>query len=324
MVRAVVFAYHNVGVRCLKVLLAHGLDVALVLTHEDNPNEQIWFDSVAAIAADHDIPIITPDDPNIPELLQRIGELAPDFLFSFYYRRMLSPTLLATASRGALNMHGSLLPKYRGRVPVNWAILHGEAETGATLHYMTAKPDAGDIVAQTAVPILPDDTAREVFDKVTLAAELTLHRTLPALIAGTAPRIAQDLGKGRYFSGRKPEDGLIDWHWPAERIHNLVRAVAPPYPGAFTTVAGQPARILRTRVIAGRQTFPSHLLPRGGRASMLEWAGERLIAHCVGGGALRILELDIASQPLFPAQLADRIGPGPWRLDGNGAGFQPT
>ena len=305
MTRAVVFAYHNVGVRCLKVLLAHGVDVALVVTHKDNPSEQIWFDSVAAIAADYGIPMISPENPNVPEELRRIRELAPDFLFSFYYRQMLMPELLAIAARGALNMHGSLLPKYRGRVPVNWAIIHGETETGATLHYMVEKPDAGDLVAQTAVPILPDDTAKEVFDKVTVAAELTLHHALPELLAGTAPRIAQDLSKGCYFSGRKPEDGHIDWDWPATRIHNLVRAVAPPYPGAFTVVAGQPARILGTRVVEA--VTPA-------TAAVLERVGDRLIARCAGGGALFVPALEIAGEPVTPVSLVERLGPGPWRL----------
>lgn len=306
MTRAVVFAYHNVGVRCLKVLLAHGVDVALVVTHADNPNEQIWFGSVAAAAADYDIPVIMPEHPNTPDVLRRIRGFAPDFLFSFYYRQMLSSELLKIAQCGALNMHGSLLPKYRGRVPVNWAIIHGESETGATLHYMVEKPDAGDIVAQTAVPILPDDTAREVFDKVTLAAELTLHQALPALITGTAPRIVQDLAQGSYFSGRKPEDGWINWHESAARIHNLVRAVAPPYPGAFTTVAGQPARILRTRLSAAD----------GGkrRAPLLDLVDSRLIAYCANGDALQILVLEIADELMTPAALAARFGPSPWRL----------
>ena len=128
---------------------------------------------------------------------------------------MLKPALLALPQRGALNMHGSLLPRYRGRAPVNWAVLHGERSTGATLHYMAEKPDAGDIVAQTAVPILPDDTAREVFDKVTVAAEMTLDAVLPALLAGTAPRRPQDLGEGSYFGGRGPDDGIIDWNHDA-------------------------------------------------------------------------------------------------------------
>ena len=160
--------------------------------------------------------------------------LAPDFLFSFYYRQMLAPALLAIPTRGALNMHGSLLPKYRGRAPVNWAVLHGERETGATLHYMADKPDAGDIVAQTAVPILPDDTAREVFDKVTVAAEMHA-RSRVARRCSPEPRRARrwTWRAGSYFGGRTPEDGRIDWSQDAARIHNLVRAVAPPYPGAI-------------------------------------------------------------------------------------------
>ena len=323
MTRTVVFAYHNVGVRCLKVLLAQGHDVALVLTHEDNPSEHIWFDNVGAVATDYGIPVLTPEDPNIPEIVQYINALTPDFLFSFYYRRMLSPELLRIARCGAFNLHGSLLPKYRGRAPVNWAILHGETETGATLHHMTAKPDAGDIVGQTAVPILPDDTAREVFDKVTLAAELTLHRVLPALVNGTAPRIVQNLSQGSYFSGRKPADGRIDWNWPATHIHDLVRAVAPPYPGAFTFVAGQPAQILRTRVVLNPPPYPGPPL-QVGRESVLAEIGGRLIAHCASGEALWISELDIAGQPVFPAKLADRLGPGPWRLGDDESRFQPT
>ena len=122
---AVVFAYHNVGVRCLSVLLAHGVKIPLVVTHTDNPNETIWFDSVAKLAAEHDIPVITPDDPNTPEIVAQIQALQPDFIFSFYYRNMLKAPLLQIPKRGAFNMHGSLLPKYRGRVPVNWAIIHG-------------------------------------------------------------------------------------------------------------------------------------------------------------------------------------------------------
>lgn len=306
MTRAVVFAYHKVGVRCLKVLIAQGIDVALVVTHHDNPNEQIWFDSVAATAADYQIPTIKPANPNNPDSVQHIRDIAPDFLFSFYYRQMLSPELLAVASRGALNMHGSLLPKYRGRVPVNWAIIHGETEAGVTLHYMVEKPDAGDIVAQTSVPILPDDTAQEVFDKVTVAAELTLHNVLPSLIAGNAPRIPQDLAQGSYFSGRKPEDGWINWNESAIRIHDLVRAVAPPYPGAFTTIAGQSARILRTRFIAencGKMSSP-----------LLDLMDNRLMAYCANGDALQILALEIAGEAVIPATITLQLGSGPWPL----------
>jgi methionyl-tRNA formyltransferase len=211
---------------------------------------------------------------------------------------MLKPALLAIPPRGALNMHGSLLPKYRGRVPVNWAVLHGERETGATLHYMADKPDAGDIVAQTAVPILPDDTAADVFAKVTVAAEMALDHALPALLAGTAPRIPMDLAAGSYFGGRTPADGRIDWSQDAVRIHNLVRAVAPPYPGATTTVGGRPARILRTRVLdaAGPRATP-----------VLTLDNDALIAQCGGGGRLRVQALEIEGRAVAPHELRAQL-----------------
>ena len=148
-------------------------------------------------------------------------------------------------------MHGSLLPKYRGRVPINWAVLHGETETGASLHYMDVKPDAGNLVAQTSVPILGDDTAHEVFQKVVVAAEITLVRALPQLIAGTAPSVPLDLKAGSYFSGRKPDDGRIDWTQSARDVYNLIRAVAPPYPGAFTDIGGERVVIARARILVG-------------------------------------------------------------------------
>ncbi|SAL62190.1 putative formyltransferase [Caballeronia peredens] len=247
--RAVVFAYHNVGVRCLQVLLARGVDVALVVTHEDSASENIWFGSVAQVAAEHGIETITPADPKASELHDAVERLAPDFIFSFYYRHMLPVSLLALAKRGAYNMHGSLLPKYRGRVPTNWAVLNGETESGATLHEMAEKPDAGAILAQTPVPILPDDTAALVFDKTVVAAEQTLWRVLPALLAGEAPHLPNDLASGSYYGGRKPEDGRIDWTQPAPRVYNLIRAVAPPYPGAFTDIGGERFIVARARLV---------------------------------------------------------------------------
>ncbi|TMG94940.1 MAG: formyltransferase, partial [Betaproteobacteria bacterium] len=247
MTSAVVFAYHDVGCRCLRVLLDEQIEVPLVITHRDRPEERIWFASVAALARARAIDTITPDDPNTPEIVERIRDLSPDFLFSFYYRLMLGAPLLAIPGKGAFNVHGSLLPKYRGRVPVNWAIIHGETETGATLHEMVEKPDAGRIVDQEAVAILPDDLAVDVFGRVTEAAERVLRRSLPKLADGSAVLRAQDLSKGGYFGGRRPEDGRINWSASAKRVHDLVRAVAPPYPGAFTEVEGTRLRVLRTR-----------------------------------------------------------------------------
>jgi methionyl-tRNA formyltransferase len=295
---AVVFAYHNVGVRCLSVLLAHGVDVKLVVTHVDNTKETIWFESVQKLAELHGIPTITPDNPNTPEVVEKIAALQPDFFFSFYYREMLKAPLLAIPRHGGLNMHGSLLPKYRGRVPVNWAIIHGETETGATLHYMTEKPDNGDIVAQQAVPILPDDTAFEVFQKVTVAAEMALNACLPGLLAGTAKALKQNLSKGGYFGGRKPEDGVIDWSKSARDIHNLVRAVAPPYPGATTQLLGKPMRILQTLVTACTVS---------GKAPAFYVKEGRAYAIC-GSGVLRVVRFELDGAEMSAAAFAAEHG----------------
>lgn len=299
MTAAVVFAYHNVGCRCLAVLLAHGIDVKLVVTHRDNPAEHIWFDSVAALADSQGIPTITPDDPNAADVTARVRYVRPDLLFSFYYRHMLGADLLGTA-KTALNMHGSLLPKYRGRVPVNWAVIRGEHETGASLHHMAIKPDAGDLVDQMAVPILPDDTAGEVFAKVTVAAELVLDRQIDAIAAGTAPRRPLDLAAGSYFGGRKPEDGVIDWSRPAAEVHNLVRGVAPPYPGAFTRIGNESARVLRTthRAVATREP-----------AGTLFVDGGRLFGSCGDGQALPILDLEVAGNRVDASSFSQRHGP---------------
>lgn len=282
---AIVFAYHNVGIRCLSVLLAHGVKISLVVTHTDNPDENIWFGSVAELAALHDIPVITPDDPNAPEVVAQIQALKPDFLFSFYYRNMLKKALLDIPARGAFNMHGSLLPQYRGRVPVNWAIIKGERETGSTLHVMNEKPDNGAIVDQQAVPILPDDTALEVFHKVTCAAEIALDRCLPELIAGTAQFKPQDLSQGGYFGGRRPEDGKINWLQSAQSIHNLARAVAPPYPGAYTLLAGKPVRVLKTLLEPQRK--------RRAQAPAFYCENSRCYAECGDGKVLRILAFEL-------------------------------
>ena len=234
--KAVVFAYHEVGARCLQALLDGGVDVQLVITHTDDPNERIWFTSVAELATKAGIPVITPESASEPDVQQRIAAIAPDYIFSFYYRQMIPMSVLNLARIAPLNMHGSLLPKYRGRVPINWAVLHGESETGATLHVMAEKPDAGDIVAQQAVPIGPDETAGEVFAHVTAAAANTLAGVLPQLLTGEVPRRPNNLAEGSYFGGRKPEDGRIHWDQTAAQVYNLIRAVAPPYPGAFADI----------------------------------------------------------------------------------------
>ncbi len=248
--KLVICAYHNVGCRCIETLLRQSAHVALIFTHEDSPAEDIWFDSVGELAARHGIPYLT-SDISLPENVERVRDLAPDFIFSFYYRTMIRPVVLNIPARGALNLHGSYLPKYRGRVPVNWAVINGETSTGATLHYMLEKPDAGDIVDQEKVPILFTDSAYDIFGKVTNAAATVIDRAWPLLRDGGAQRIPMDLASGTYHGGRSPEDGRIEWTRSAITLYNLVRGVTHPYPGAFTMLDGKKVFIWKAWPLEG-------------------------------------------------------------------------
>ena len=257
----VVFAYSDVGYECLDLLLVRGEAVRLVFTHEDDPKEQRWFRSVAELARRHRVPVRFDEPKRGSDAERAVQALAPDLIFSFYYRRMIPMSVLSAARHGAFNMHGSLLPRFRGKAPVNWAVLHGETRTGVTLHHMVAKPDAGDIVDQEPVAIGPHDTAYDVMKRLVPAARRVLERELDALKAGTAPRRPQDESQATYFSGRKPEDGRIDWRQPARRVVDLVRAVAKPYPGAFADVRGARLTVWSARAaVAGRAGRPGEVL----------------------------------------------------------------
>ncbi len=237
--RTVVLAYHNIGCAGIEALLKNGFEIAAVFTHRDNPQENIWFRSVAELAAFHNIPVFAPEDINHPLWVNKIRELKPEILFSFYYRQMLKKSILEIPPLGCLNLHGSLLPEYRGRCPINWAIINGEKETGVTLHYMTPKPDDGDIVCRKKINISDNDTAKSLYDKTTISAADMLNEILPLIKAGNAPRQPQDHSQATYFGGRRPCDGEIDWNKTAAHIRNLVRGVTLPYPGAFSYVGNR-------------------------------------------------------------------------------------
>ena len=265
--RVLFFGYSEVGYECLDLLLTRGDRVVALITHEDNPNEKIWFKTPAAAARDKDIPIFTPEKVNTPEWVERIAALQPDLILSVYYRNMISSRILALPRLGAFNLHGSLLPKYRGRAPINWAVLHGEPRIGMTLHRMVKQADAGAIVDQEGVDLGPRDTAEQAFRKVLPCARRVLARQIDALLTGTAPETPQDESQATYFGGRKPEDGRIDWTQTSRQIFDLIRAVTDPYPGAFTEVGT--ARLMvwwaepdtpATRALYAESTRPGEIL----------------------------------------------------------------
>ncbi|HEV8118295.1 MAG TPA: formyltransferase [Thermoanaerobaculia bacterium] len=267
MTRIAVFAYSDTGYECLKFLFERGRDVAVVVTHADDPDEMRWYGSVAELARNRGIEPLIVEDPRDPAALATIEAAKPELLFSFYYRGILPDTLLSLPRLGAFNMHGSLLPKFRGRAPVNWAVLKGETVTGATLHAMTARPDAGDIVDQEQVSIGPDDTAGEVQSRVTAAAVKILERRLEELENGTAPSRPQDESQATTFGRRRPEDGKIAWTRTAQEVHDLVRAVTHPFPGAFTDIFGGKTYLWRTRLpqLGAHDNFPGQIRSERGR-----------------------------------------------------------
>ncbi|MCL6335019.1 bifunctional UDP-4-amino-4-deoxy-L-arabinose formyltransferase/UDP-glucuronic acid oxidase ArnA [Pectobacterium carotovorum subsp. carotovorum] len=247
--KAIVFAYHDIGCVGLEALKLAGYEIQAVFTHSDAPGENHFYASVAKAAAEMDVPVFAPEDINHPLWVNRIRELAPDVIFSFYYRTLLSDDILQLPAFGAFNLHGSLLPRYRGRAPVNWVLVNGETQTGVTLHKMVSRADAGDIVAQSVVAIDDDDTALTLHGKCRTAAAALLAQQLPLIRSREITLTPQDESRASYFGRRTAADGLIDWHKSAREINNLIRAVTEPYPGAFTFLGERNVTIWRARVV---------------------------------------------------------------------------
>jgi methionyl-tRNA formyltransferase len=288
--RIIVFGYSDIGGACLQELLEQGANIVAVVTHRDDPGERIWFGSVGELAATHGIPVHTPEDPNAPAFVETVRRLRPDLVYSFYYRRILSPAILVIPSLGAINLHGSLLPKYRGRAPLNWVLVRGETATGVTLHYMDEKPDHGDMITQRPVPIAIEDTALTLSRKLTDAARALLAETHPLIVAGRAPRIPQDHASATPFRRRTPDDGLIDWTRSSWEIYNLIRAVTRPFPGAFTFWQGQRIYVWKARRPRGQssQAAPGTILGIGN--------GETLEV-ATGNGILEVLRIQCDGGP---------------------------
>ncbi|EJL82082.1 bifunctional UDP-4-amino-4-deoxy-L-arabinose formyltransferase/UDP-glucuronic acid oxidase ArnA [Pantoea sp. GM01] len=231
--KTIVFAYAEMGCTGITALLNAGYEISAIFTHADTSPESHAFPSVARLAAEHGIAVYAPEDADHPLWVDRIKSMTPDFIFSFYYRKLLSDNILNCARVGAFNLHGSLLPKYRGRAPLNWVLVNGEKETGVTLHRMVKRADAGDIVAQQHVAIDEQDNALTLHRKLVACATQLLESALPALQYGDIVTTPQDHSQATMVGRRTPDDGRIKWEQSAQSINNLVRAVTDPWPGAF-------------------------------------------------------------------------------------------
>jgi methionyl-tRNA formyltransferase len=291
--RCVVFAYHTIGARALEALIARGEDVAAVVTHADDPGEGSWFESVADVARIYRIPCLTPSSPNRPEVVEALRALAPDLLVSVWYRRILGSALLSVPRVAALNLHGSLLPAYRGRAPLNWVLVNGETRTGVTVHHMTLVPDAGDIVAQRPIDIEPDDTAFILYERMMKEGVELLAETYPDVLAGTAARIPQDDARATTVPRRRPEDGRVEWSWPATRIFNMIRAVGEPYPGAFTGDGPARLQLWAASIAAGSAGAAP--------GTVVEIVPSRGVAVATGEGMLLLTRVQEAGRAAEPA-----------------------
>jgi UDP-4-amino-4-deoxy-L-arabinose formyltransferase/UDP-glucuronic acid dehydrogenase (UDP-4-keto-hexauronic acid decarboxylating) len=294
--KAVVFAYHNMGIAGLSALFNSGFDIKAIFTHDDDPDENCWFGSVKNWAQQKNITVYTTEEVSSPKWIEKIASVNPDIIFSFYYRKMICSEILDLPKVGAFNLHGSYLPGYRGRCPVNWVIIKGETKTGVTLHYMIDKPDAGDIVGQKAVAVDLSDTAKTLYDKLCGAAKDLLDELLPLIKSGQIPRQKQDLKAGSYYGGRRPEDGRIDWEKSAREIYNLVRGVTRPYPGAFALMEN------REKVIVWRAE--SQECNNSAVAGDVEISSQDVLVQ-TGKNAIRLLEIEIQGKCYTGSQIVE-------------------
>jgi methionyl-tRNA formyltransferase len=290
--RIVLFGYGEMGCTGLEFLVAQGEDVAAVVTHRDPPGEKRWHRSLAEVASAAGVLVLHGEDV---ELGAEVAALEPELILSFYYRELIPMRVLKLAPRGALNLHGSLLPRLRGRAPINWALVECEEETGVTLHHMVRRPDAGDIVAQRRWKIGERDTAKDLFLRAVEETGILLREVWPLIRSGTAPRVPQEEAKATYRGRRRPEDGWIDWSQPTKRIDGLVRAVTDPFPGAFTFLdgrkvmiwSGEPASLIAGST--GPRPLPGTVI------------AESVVA--TGDGAYRIERCGFVGEPSAPPRL---------------------
>ena len=246
--RVVFLGNHTVGVRVLQAM-SEAAEVVGVVAHPADPEDGVRYESVFDLARERGWNVIRGNGREV-RLLDFIWAARPDLLWITDFRYLLSREVLALAPLGAVNLHPSLLPAYRGRAAINWAILNGETRLGLTAHFVDEGIDSGEIIEQVSYELRDDE---DVGDALNILYPLYISLTeniLAYFQSGTVPRTLQDQGRATVFPARRPEDGVIDWKQSARSIFNLVRAVAAPYPGAFTTINGRRVTVWKARIAA--------------------------------------------------------------------------
>lgn len=263
-----------------------------VFSFREEPHEPPFLDTLKALTEARGGQFFEARQVGAARLEAYWRDTPPDLLFMISWRYLVPPHIYERPRLGAYVFHDSLLPAYRGFAPTVWAILNGEDHTGVTLFEAAEGVDTGPIIAQRRVPIDPADTIAEVLPRVTGACLDVLAEQLPALLAGTAPRTAQDASLATYTCRRLPEDNQIDWSRPAEDTYNLIRAVTAPYPGAFTVFEGQ---ILRVWAAQRLPDYPRYVGAVPGRVAEIRPGIGSVVL--TGDGALLITDVQQADGP---------------------------
>ncbi len=235
--RVVFLGNHTVGVRTLQAL-SEGAKVVGVVAHPHDPEDGLHYESVSEFAKENDWNLIRGNGKS-SDVHRFIEEAKPDLLWITDFRYLIPGDMIALAPLGAVNLHPSLLPAYRGRASINWAILNGERRLGLTAHFVDKGMDTGDIIDQLSYEIRDDQDVGDCLNILYPLYGGVTQKVLAYFESGRVPRLPQDHSRATSFPRRRPEDGLIDWTQTARSIFNLVRAVAFPYPGAFTMLRGQ-------------------------------------------------------------------------------------
>ncbi len=301
------------AVPALGVLLVSAAEVAEVITlpHERAATTAGFVD-LEPLAARYGVPVRRCADVNSAGSVGAVAALRPDLIVVTGWTRLLSPELLAVPRRGCVGFHASMLPRNRGRAPVNWAILRGETTAGNTMMYLSADADAGDIIDQRPVRIRPEDTCATVYANVGAAGAAMLRRHLPALLAGAAPRRPQHGGPAGNAAGnamlpkRTPAMGITDWNRPARAVHDWIRALTQPYPGAFTVLGDRKVMLWASAVPSRRRPR----VPAAGPGQILGYEAEGVAVAAAGGSLLVTAMSDAGQQPEPAARWARRTGLG--------------
>ena len=273
---------------CLEALLPRpdsgtpGHELVGVVTQPDRPkgrNRRVTPGVVRALATERGLPVLSPANVNAPESVAELAALRPDLVVIVAYGQLLRRAILDLPQEGCLNIHASLLPRYRGAAPIQWAIANGDEVTGVTAMFINDRMDAGDMLGTREVPIMTEDTSTTLSARLAMAGAVLLAETVDAIVGGTAVRTEQDETEVTYAAKLKKEDGRIDWTLPADDLYNRIRAFNP-WPGCYCHIAGRTLKVLGSRKEAGAGR-PGSVLEKG--------ADGPLVA--TGEGALRLVEV---------------------------------